>query len=111
MDSRCITDQQQILAELASAGSENRREASVVVSPGARVTGWAVVVKGHVAYNAYNVRAIVLGSPGSTPLEIGEQMQAINLAEPFLSQGTVAPGKCAIMCRVGETNVFYATPS
>lgn len=110
MDNRSITDQQQLLAELAWTGSENRQEPSVVVSPGARVTGWAVVVKSHAAYNVYNVRAIVVGSPGSTPLEIGETIQAINLAESFLNQGTVPAGKYAIMCRVGETNIFYAVP-
>jgi hypothetical protein len=110
MDNRCITDQQQVLAELAWTGSENRQEGSVVVSSGARVTGWAVIVKSHMAYNVYNVRAIVVGAPGSTPLEIGEQVQAVNLAESFLDQGTVPAGKCAVMCRVGETNVFYAVP-
>jgi len=110
MDSRNITDQQQLLADLARTGSENRQENSVVVSPGAKVTGWAVKVKSHVAYNIYNVRAIVIGIPGSMPFEMGEQMEAVNLAESFLSQGTVPAGKCAIMCRVGETNVFYAVP-
>ena len=110
MDSRNITDQQQLLAELARTGSENRQESSVVVSPGAKVTGWAVKVKSHVAYNIYNVRAIVIGVPGSMPFEIGEQMEAVNLAESFSGQGTVPAGKYAIMCRVGETNVFYAVP-
>lgn len=110
MDSRNTTDQQQLLAEMARTGSENRREASVVISPGARVTGWAIKVKSHVAYNVYNVRAIVVGDPGSTPFEIGEQMEAVNLAESFLDEGTVPAGKCAIMCRVGGANVFYAAP-
>jgi len=110
MDSRNITDQQQLLAELAWTGSTNREETSVVISPGARVTAWAIKVKSHVTHNVYNVRAIVVGEPGSMPFEIGEQMQAVNLAESFLSQGTVSAGKCAVMCRVGETNVFYAVP-
>jgi hypothetical protein len=110
MDTRNITDQQQLLAELARTGSGNRQETSTVVSPGAKVTAWAVKVKSHVAYNVYNVRAIVVGEAGTVPFEIGEQMEAVNLAESFLSQGTVAAGKCAIMCRVGEANVFYAIP-
>jgi hypothetical protein len=83
---------------------------SVVVSPGAKVTGWAIKIKSHVAYNVYSVRVIVMSVPGSMPFELGEQMEAVNLAESFLSQGTVSAGKCAIMCRVGETNVFYAVP-
>ncbi len=110
MDSRNVTDQQQLLAELARTGSENRQESAVVISPGARVVGWAVKVKSHVAYNRYKVCAVVITVPGLTPIEIGEQMEAVNLAEPFLSQGTVAAGKYGIMCRVGEVNVFYAVP-
>jgi len=110
MDSRNTTDQQELLAELARRGSENRQENSVVISPGAKVTGWAIKVKSHVDYNIYNVRTIVMGVPGSMPFEMGDQMEAVNLAEPFLSQGTVPAGACAIMCRVGETNVFYAVP-
>ena len=110
MDSRSITDQQQLLAELARTGSENRQESAVVISPGARVTAWAVKVKSHVECNVYNVSAVVVGVPGSMPFEIGEQMQAVNLAESFLNQGTVPAGKYGIMCRVGEVNVFYAVP-
>jgi hypothetical protein len=99
MDNRTLTDQQQLLTELARTGSQNRQEPSVVISPGGRATAWAVKVKSHVAYNAYNVRAVVLGEAGSMPVEIGEQMEATNLAEPFLSQGTLAAGKYALMCR------------
>ncbi len=110
MDDRNITDQQQLLAELARTGSENRQESSVVVSPGARIAGWAVKVKSHVQYNVYNICAVAMSVPGSIPFEIGEQMEAVNLAEPFLSQGTVAAGKYGIMCRVGDVNVFYTVP-
>jgi hypothetical protein len=110
MKNRHITDQQALLAELAREGSEGRRETSAVVSPGARIPARAVTIKSHVAYNVYTVRAIVPGNPGAAPLEIGEEMEAINLAEPFLSQGTLAPGAYAVMSRVGEKNVFYAVP-
>jgi len=110
MDSRNITDQQQLLAELARTGSENRQESAVVVSPGARVNAWAIKVKSHVDYNIYNVCTVVITVPGSMPFEIGEQMEAVNLAESFLSQGTVPAGTYGIMCRVGEVNVFYAVP-
>jgi len=82
----------------------------VVVSSGAKVIACAVKVKFHVAYIVYSVRAIVVDVPGSMPFEMGDPMEAVNLAEPFLNQGTVPAGACAIMCRVGETNVFYAVP-
>jgi hypothetical protein len=110
MENRHTTDEQQLLAGLAREGSENRRETSAVISPGARVAGWAVKIKSHVAYNVYMVRAVVIESMGVIPSEIGEQMEAINLAESFLAQGTLAAGTYAIMCGVGDKNVFYAVP-
>jgi len=110
MENRHITDEQQLLAGLAREGSENRRETSAVISPGARVTAWAVKVKSHVAYNVYMVRAVVIEGAGVVPSEIGEQMEAANLAESFLAQGTLAVGTYAIMCGVGDKNIFYAVP-
>ena len=110
MSDRHITDQTQLLADLAREGSENRQEAAVVISPGAGATAWAVTIESHVAYNVYKVRAVVVGAPGSVPAEIGEQTEATNLAESFLSQGTLSAGTYAVMCRVGEKNVFYAVP-
>jgi len=110
MNQRHVTDQGQLLADLARAGAENGQEASVVVSPGAGATAWAVKVKSHVAYNVYRVQGVTIGAAGSAPAEMGEEMEATNLAESFLSQGSLAPGTYALMCRVGEKNVFYAVP-
>ncbi|MBM4027507.1 MAG: hypothetical protein FJ280_19185 [Planctomycetes bacterium] len=110
MENRHLTDRQELLAELAREGSEARRETSTVVAPGARIPARVVKVKSHVAYNVYRVRAVVINSPGLAPTEIGEQMDAINLAESFLAPGTLAPGVYTIITRVGEKNVFYAVP-
>jgi hypothetical protein len=110
MENRHITDEQQLLTEMAREGSQSRRETSTVVSPGARIPARAVKIKSHVAYNVYSVRAIIIGDPGDTPSEIGEQIEAVNLAESFLSEGTLSPGTYAILTRVGEKNVFYAVP-
>jgi hypothetical protein len=85
------------------------QEVSVVTSPGARAAAWAVKVKNHVSYNVYNVCAVQLGNAGSAPVEIGQQIQAVNLAESFLNQGTLPAGTYAVMSRVGDKNVFYAT--
>jgi len=86
------------------------REISVVTSPGPRAAAWAVKVKSHSSYNVYNVIVVVIGSPESLPVEIGEQTQAVNLAEPFHEQGTLPAGTYAVMSRVGDKNVFYAKP-
>jgi len=86
------------------------KEISVVTSPGARTTVWAVKIKSHSSYNVYNVIVVVIGGPGSLPVEIGKQTQAANLAESFHEQGTLAAGTYAVMAMVGNKNVFYAKP-
>ena len=105
-----ITEGRQTLERLARRGSEQAQEVSVVTSPGDRVTAWAIMVKSNFSYNAYNVIAVVIGAAGSAPVEIGAQMQATNLAESYLQQGTLPAGTLAIMFRVGETNVFHVKP-
>ncbi len=101
-----IVDGQQVLERLAREGSQRTSEISVVTSPGARAAAWAVKVKSLSSYNVYNVRAIEIGDAGSLPVEIGGQMQAVNLAESFLQTGQLSAGTYAVMFRVGEENVF-----
>lgn len=86
------------------------QEILIVTSPGARAAAWAIKVKSHSSYNVYNVVVVELGGPGSLPVEIAKQTQAVNLAEPFHEQGTLPEGTYAVMSRVGDKNVFYATP-
>ena len=105
-----FTEGRQALERLARQGSEQAREVSVVTSPGARAIAWAVKIKSHCSYNVYNVVAVVIGQAGSSPVEIGGQTQAVNLAESFTQAGTLAAGTYAIMFRAGDKNVFYATP-
>jgi hypothetical protein len=110
MESRYVTDQQQLLAQMAREGPENRRETSAVISPGGGVTVWAVRVQSQVSCNVYMVRTVVIRGTGDIPDEIGGPMEATNLAESFVTQGTLTPGTYALMCRMGEKNVFYAAP-
>ena len=105
-----IVDGQQILERLARQGSEQIQEISVVTSPGARTAAWAVKVKSNSSYNFYNVVAVVIGDAGSIPVEIGQQTLAVNLAESFQQQGTLAAGTYAVMFRVGDKNVFHVKP-
>ena len=86
------------------------QEISTVTSPGDRTTAFAVKIKSLSSYNVYNVITVVIGDAGSTPVEIGQQTQAVNLAEPPLQQGTLPQGTYAVMSRVGDKNVFYAKP-
>ena len=97
----------QELSRIIREGSHGIGEISVVASPGARAIAWAVKVKSNCSYNIYNVVAVVIGDAGTVPTEIGQQMQAVNLAESFLTQGTLPAGTYAVMFRVGDKNVFY----
>ena len=105
-----ITESEQVLGRLSREGSQGVAEIAVVTSPGARTAAWAVKVKSLSSYNVYNVIAVVIHDPGAVPSEIGQQIQAVNLAEPFTQQGALAAGTYAVMSRVGDKNVFYAKP-
>lgn len=52
---------------------------------------------------------IEIGTPGTLPSEIGGDMQAANLAEPFLAQGTLPSGTYVVVANVANKNIFYAT--
>jgi len=110
MENRHITDQQQLLADLARQGATNRKETALLVSPGLSATPRPVKIKSHVSRNVYKVRAVVIGDTGSIPVEMGEQTEATNLAESYLSEGTLSAGTFAIMFRSGQKNVFSAVP-
>lgn len=110
MDKRHITDEQQVLTALSREASANRKETALVVGSSAGSTAWPVKVTSHVAWNVYRLRAVVVGEPGAIPVEIGQEIEATNLAESFTSQGTLPAGTFAILFRAGERNVFYAKP-
>jgi hypothetical protein len=103
-----IVNGREILARLGRQSSNEASEISVVISPGARASNWAVKVKSLSSYNVYNVRAVEIGDAGSLPTEIGGQMQAVNLAESFLDDGQLPVGTYVVISRVGDKNVFYA---
>lgn len=103
-----IANSQQVLERLCRQGSEGRSEISVVASPGARTIAWAVKIKSLSSYNVYNVRVVELGEPGFEPLEVGGEIEAVNLAESFVEEGQLSAGTYVMVSRVGEKNVFYA---
>lgn len=104
---RNLIDEQQVLEMLARRGNQDSSEISVVTSPGARASAWAIKVKSLSSYNVYNVRTVVIGDAGSNPTEIGQEVKAVNAAEPFQGTGQLSAGTYAVMFRVGEKNVFY----
>ena len=104
-----IINGQQMLERLAR-GTEQIKEVSVVAAPGDKAAAWAVKVQSNSSYNVYNVITVVIGDAGSIPVEIGQQTQAVNLAESFQQQGTLAAGTYAVMFRVGGKSVFHFKP-
>jgi len=110
MAHRYVTDQQEVLAEMAREGSENRTPSALLASPGVAAPLWPVKVKSHVDYNVYSVRRVIIEDAGVSPTEFDQELEATNLAESFTSQGTLSAGTHAIMFRTGEKNVFYAVP-
>lgn len=107
-DERVINNSKELIERLARNNLQQASENSFVTSPGARATGWAVKIKSLSSYNVYNVRAVVLGDAGSIPVEIGSEMQAVNLAESFLNPGQLSVGTYIAMLKIGEKNIFYA---
>ena len=102
------TNTQQVLEQLSRAPSQRTHDTTMVTSPGAGTIAWAVKIKSNSSYNLYNVITIVINDVGAEPVEIGQQTQAFNLAEPFGQQGTLSAGTYVVMFRVGSKNVFYA---
>jgi hypothetical protein len=105
-----VIDRQQLLDRLSRTGPQGTGEIAIVTSPGARAAAWAVKVKSNSSYNVYNVVAVVINNAGSEPTEIGQQIQAVNLAETFTQTGTLPAGTYAVMARVGGKNVFHVKP-
>lgn len=83
-------------------------EGSFLASAGG--AGWAIAakVKGLSSYNNYVVRAVEIGEAGTLPSEIGEEFEAVNLAESFLQPGQLAAGAIVLVCGVGSRQIFYA---
>jgi hypothetical protein len=105
-----IVNRRQVLDRLCRADPQGTGEIAIVTSPGARAAAWAVKVKSNSSCNVYNVTAVVINNAGSVPTEIGQQMQAVNLAESFTQTGTLPAGTYAVMARVGDKNVFHVKP-
>jgi hypothetical protein len=110
MYKRHITDEQQVLASLAREAQARRHETSAVVSGNAGSVVWPMKVKSHVDRNVYRVRAVVLGEGGGIPPEIGEEIEATNLAESFVGQGALPAGTYVIAFRTGPQYIFHAQP-
>ncbi len=101
------TNRQQELDRL-SREPERIKETTIISSPGSNTSAWLARIQQNVSYNIYDVINVVLEEPGSEPIAMGLQAQAINIAEPFDEQGTLPIGTYVIIFRLGNKYVFYA---
>ncbi len=108
MQSRSFTDSSRELERLARCSSKEMQEISVVSSPGTKSLAFAAKIKSLSSYNVYNISMVELSGPGGEPAEVGNQMQAFNLAESFTSNGQLAAGTYVAVLRIGDKNIFYA---
>ena len=107
-DNENALNSQQELNRLSRKGLQETTEKTTVTMPGDRSNAFAIVVNSCANYNVYNVQMVVVGEAGTLPVEIGQEVEAVNLAEPFLQQGQLPAWTYAVMFRVVEKNVFYA---
>jgi hypothetical protein len=78
-----------------------------VVSPGATVQAFACKVKSSVSHNVYKVRMVEIGPPGTLPVEIGDEMEAVDLSDDFSDPaGDVSIGSIVVVSRVAGKYVF-----
>ena len=83
-------------------------ESALVTATGAAPAAWTVEIVDNVEKNLYTVRQVKILSVGITPVTVGgSETQAFNLAESFLSAGSLQAGTYAVMWRVGDQNVIY----
>ena len=85
-------------------------EVTRLTAAGGGSAAFAAKIKSNYAYNVYMVRLVEILAEGFTPAEIGNEMKATNLAEPFNQQGQLPADKYVLVCMAGDKNVFFAEP-
>jgi len=83
-------------------------EVARVIGAGGGTIAFAAKVKSNYECNVYKVRIVEILAEGQTPAELGSELKAFNLAEPFNQQGQLPQGTYIVMLKVGDKNVFYA---
>jgi hypothetical protein len=85
-------------------------EVTRVTGAGTGTTAFAAKVKSNYSRNIYKVRVVELLAEGQSPVEIGSEMKAINLAEDFTQAGQLPAGRYVLVLTAGDRNIFYCEP-
>ena len=102
------SNSQQLIERLSRQSGDSQKETTLAVSSSKGPSQWIAKVISKYDYNWYNVAAVETGPPGTMPTVLGNLVLALNTAEPFLSQGTLASGTYVIISRIGDKYVFHA---
>ncbi|OHB60708.1 MAG: hypothetical protein A2Y12_10790 [Planctomycetes bacterium GWF2_42_9] len=100
-------EQQQMINRLMRSG-DGLNENAFVTSAGGKIAGFVARVISLNEYNHYNVRAVQINPSGIEPTIVGNEVVAVNVAEDFMQDGTLAAGTIVIMFKLGEYYCFYA---
>jgi hypothetical protein len=103
-----FTQNQQQFIERLLRESPGLNENAFVTSAGGKTIGFVAQISGRYDYNFYNVRAVEVGIAGTIPMVVGNQVIAVNIAEPFWQQGNLPAGRYVIIFRIADLYVFYA---
>jgi len=83
------------------------QETQGVISPGARTQNFACRVKSNVSHNLYKVRMVEIGPPGTIPVEIGAEIEAVDLSDDFSDPASDVPiGSIVVVSKVAGKYVF-----
>jgi len=101
-----ITNREQLLNQL-SRESVERQPDTILSSPGEGAVAWLAKIQSNSSYNIYNVVSVELDDAGSEPVTTDMLAQAINIAEPFDQQGTLANGTYVVIYGISGNYVFH----
>lgn len=87
---------------------EQMQEVQGVVSPGAAIQTFNCKVKSLFSHNVYKVRMVEIGPPGSLPVELGSEFEAVDLSDDFSDPaGDVPIGSIVVVAKVANKYVFH----
>ncbi|MCD4830716.1 MAG: hypothetical protein K8R02_02780 [Anaerohalosphaeraceae bacterium] len=106
MPDEILQNQRQTIEKFIRQDSPANQEHYRVISTGKGGGGFVAKIISKEYCNHYNLTAVEIGQAGTIPVAMGGLLRAVNVAEPFLSQGTLAAGTFVIVSRAGDKYVF-----
>ncbi len=106
MSDEILQNQKQTIEKFIRKDSPVNREHCRVISTGKGGGGFVAKIINKEDCNHYKIAAVEIGQAGTMPVAMGGLLYAVNVAEPFLSQGTLPSGTFVTVSRAGDKYVF-----